>query len=123
VGPARPSRRQQLARLAIEAALEVDGVAAGHPGVGGVYVTEASGLSGARATGVVATARPDGRFDVELHLVVRPVPLLPLGEEIRSRVLAAATEDGLTDRLGVVDIGFEDVLEVAPAEPPALGEV
>ena len=89
----------------------------------GLYVTEESGVSGARATGVVATARPDGRFDVELHLIARPVPLLPLGEEIRSRVVAAATKDGLTERLGLVDIGFEDLVEVAPADPPALGDV
>ena len=61
-----------------------------------------------------------GRYDVDLHLVARLVPLPHLAERVRSRVTKAVQRAGLAERLGPVSIRFEDLavaeeLAVAPA--------
>ncbi len=63
-----------------------------------------------RLPGVVATALAGGGYGVELHLVTEVVPLLPLGDRVRSRVERAASSAGLADLLGRVDITIEDVV-------------
>ena len=111
---AQASTRGRLARLALDAALGVENVVIGHSGPSGAHVSVAEGGA---AVGVVAAARPDGRYDVSLSLVARPVSLHPLGEEVRARVGEVASRAGLGSALGQVDVAFEDVLEVAVVAP------
>ena len=113
--PARPpaasrplSVRVQLARLALESALAVDGVVGSDPGPRGVRVT-ADGRE--RLPGVTSMARADGTYGLALHLVTRVVPLHPLADRVRSRVARAAARAGLAERLGPLDITIEDVVE------------
>lgn len=106
-----PSERAQLARLALDAALRVDGVVSSHTGPRGMRVTSDRGE---RLPGVLATALPGGEYGLELHLVTDVVPLHELAERVRSRVARAASSAGLADVLGPVDITIEDV--VIPGE-------
>lgn len=108
---AEPSERARLARLALDAALRVDGVVSSHTGPGGMRVTSDRGE---RLPGVLVTALPGGEYGVELHLVTDVVPLHELGERVRSRVARAASSAGLADVLGPVDVTIEDV--VIPGE-------
>ena len=101
------SERVLLARTAIAAALMVDGVVEAHAPEKGGVVTGSSG--GAAIQGVRVLAGEGGRYDVDLHLVARLVPLPPLAERVRSRVTKAAQRAGLADRLGPVSIRFEDL--------------
>ncbi len=110
--PASSSPRGRLARVALEGALGVEGVVTGHSGPSGAHVSVAEGGT---AVGVIAAARPDGRYDVSLALVARPVSLHPLAEEVRRCVGEAASQAGLADALGTVDVAFEDVREAGPA--------
>ncbi len=98
--------RMELARVALEAAVGVDGVAAGNPGPGGQYVTS---YAGARLAGVVAAAQGGGRFSVDLFLTAELVPLCELGETLPAVVSDAATAAGLGERLGSVSVSFLDV--------------
>ncbi len=109
--PARPSTRGRLARLALDAALGVEGIVIGHSGPGGAHMSVAEDGT---AVGVLAAARPDGRYDVSLALVARPVSLHPLAEEVRRCVGEIASRAGLAEALGQVDVAFEDVLEAPP---------
>ena len=104
---AGPSERAQLARVALTAALGVDGVVSSHAGPGGTRVTDDRGE---RLRGVLATALAGGGYGVELHLVTQVVPLLPLAERVRSRVERAASSAGLAHVLGPVDVTIEDVV-------------
>lgn len=117
---ARESPRAALARLVLDAATSQPDVLRGYAGEAGVWVTSHPDRP---LTGVVAVARPDGRYDLELHLVARPVPLHPLSDQVRRRVAEAAAEAGHAERLGPLLIAFEDV-EPAPravAHPPNPG--
>ena len=105
--PAEPSERARLARLALHAALGVDGVVSSHTGPGGMHVTSDRGE---RLPGVLATALPGGEYGLELHLVTEVVPLHELAERVRSRVARAASSAGLADVLGPVDVTIEDVM-------------
>jgi hypothetical protein len=109
--PAEPSERARLARLALDAALGVDGVVSPHTGPGGTRVTSDRGE---RLPGVTAAALAGGRYSVELHLVTRVVPLHELADRVRSRVVRAASTAGLEDALGPVHVTIEDV--VVPGE-------
>lgn len=101
------SPRVELARLALEASLGVDGVVASDGGLGGLRAT----LDGeSRLAGVRATAVADGRYGVELFLVVRPLPLQSLAEEVRVRVRREAVRHGLADLLGPVGITITDLV-------------
>ena len=108
-----PSARVRLGRLALEAAVAVPGVVRGHAGRMGLAFTNDGGE---RLEGVVATALPDGRIGLELHLEAELVPLLALGDEVRAAVSARA---GAADPIGPVDVRFEDVSEpqAAPTRP------
>ena len=109
-----PSPRVRLARVALETALATKQVAAGTPGRHSQWATADAGE---QLSGVLATVRPDGRYDVELCLVARwPVPPLhELGEQIRTRVQCALEREGLGDSLGDLGVAFGDLL--APDEP------
>lgn len=114
------SPRAMLARLVLDAIRSLPGVVRGHPGEQRVWVTpHPSGP----LDGVVAVARPDGRYDVELHLVARPMPLHPLADEVRARVAEAAAAAGSDHLLGALDIGFEDIEDepLTVVHPPSPG--
>src|SRR5438067_12000639 len=102
------SPRSHLARVALEAATGMPEVAAGVRGPHRVWATADAGDI---LEGVVATARPDGRFDVELHLVAEwPFDsLFALADRVRTRVRRAAARVDLDGLLGSITIGFEDV--------------
>ena len=102
--PDLPSARVRLARLALDAALTEPGVAGPHESL--LHFT----LDGARRLpGVVCVAERDGRYAVSLHLVARPVPLLPLMEAVQQRVRESAAVAGLGAVLGTVSVRVEDV--------------
>ena len=63
----------------------------------------------------MAAARPDARFDVELHLVAQwPFEsLFALADEVRRRVQRAAARADLDGILGQVTVAFEDVREAS----------
>lgn len=105
---ARESPRVPLARLALKAALGLSDVLAGEPDAAGLRVT--SDPSAGLLRGVSVTAQADGRYEVDLRLVTRVVPLLPLGEEVRRRVRERARLDGLADQLGTVSVEVARVL-------------
>lgn len=104
---AAPSERAQLARLALDAALGVEGVVSSQAGPLGTQVTA---HRDERLPGVLATALAGGGYGVELHLVTEMVPLHPLADRVRTRVERAASSAGLADVLGPVDITIEDVV-------------
>ncbi len=108
---AAPSERVRLARLALDAALGVDGVVSSHAGPLGTRVTVDREE---RLPGVVATALAGGGYGVELHLVTEVVPLHPLADRVRSRVVQAASAVGLDGALGPVDITIADVVGSHP---------
>jgi hypothetical protein len=103
------SVRSQVARVALEAALTVDGVISGSSGPLGLRVTR-SGSE--RLVGVVCAADASGGYAVALHLVVGIVPLDRLAERIRSRVRARISAADLVHELAQLDIVFEDIGEV-----------
>jgi len=105
-----PTPRVRLARLAWETALATKGIAAGSVGARSQWATNDRGEL---LPGVLAAARRDGSYDVELHLVARwPVPPLhELGERIHDRVVAAAERQGLGESLGELRISFGDLLD------------
>ncbi len=102
------SSRSRLARVALEAATGMPEVAAGVRGRHRVWATADAGEI---LEGVVATARPDGRFDLELHLVAEwPFgSLFALADQVRTRVRRAAARVHLDGLLGSITVGFEDV--------------
>lgn len=103
------SDRVRLAALAVEAALRVKGVVEAHaPAIGG---TSTHGSGGARVHGVSVVVGASGRYDVSLHLVARAVPLHPVADRVRDRVSGAARRAGLGERLGPVDVRFENLAE------------
>jgi hypothetical protein len=106
------SSRSRLARVGLEAATGMPEIAAGVRGRHRLWATVDAGEI---LKGVVATARPDGRFDVELHLVAEwPFgSLFALADQVRTRVQRAAARVGLDDLLGSITVGFEDVLDTA----------
>lgn len=112
------SPRSRLARVALDAATALPQVAVGIRGARRVWATADAGEI---LEGVVATARPDARFDVELHLVAQwPFgSLFALGDQVRGRVQRVAARADLDGILGQVTVAFEDVRdgtggEVAP---------
>lgn len=104
----RTTPRVRLARLALESALAVEGVADLHAGPGATRVTSDGNE---RLPGVVATALADGTYSLDLHLVAQLVPLHSLAEEVRSRVTRAAGAAGLAEALGPIDITIEDLVQ------------
>lgn len=92
-------------------------MAAGDAGPSGVWQT----IDGDRALcGVVVTARSDGRFDVDLHLVAAwpTPPLHEVSSAIQDDLGSAADDAGLGERLGELSVTFGDL-----QGPPSTGEV
>jgi len=114
------SPRVQLARVVWATALEADGVAGGDPGPSGFWQTAAGeGV----LEGIVVTARPDQRFDVELRLVADwpTPPLHEVSAAIRTAVSEAAEAAGSGECLGDLSISFTDLQEPRSLRDP-LGE-
>ncbi|MDQ6750154.1 MAG: hypothetical protein M3Z33_05295 [Actinomycetota bacterium] len=104
--PASP--RLQIAQLAADAAAAVPGVVGLQSGPLGLRMT---GGAGRRIDGVVVVALPDGRYDVDLHLVCELIALRPLGERVRAAVHTATAADGLGEALGPVYVHIEEIVE------------
>lgn len=96
----------RLARLALEAALAVDGVLAVDAGSRGMHVT-GGGTSVMR--GVRVAAEPDGRYSVALGLRARMVALPALADAVRERIARNAGLAGAGEQLGAIDVTFHDV--------------
>jgi hypothetical protein len=103
------SPRLALAHLALDAALGVPDVLGGEADPAGLRVT-ADLSAGLLLRGVSVTAEADGRYAIDLRLLARVVPLVPLGDEIERRVQARADRDGLADQVGPVRVEFARVL-------------
>ena len=103
--------RSRLARVALEAATALPEVAAGVRGRQRVWATADAGEI---LVGVVSVARPDGRFDVELHLAAEwPFgSLFALADQVRARVRRAAARADLEGQLGSITVAFEDVHDI-----------
>jgi hypothetical protein len=112
------SPRIALARVALEAALAAPNVVAGDPGIHGLRVTADPGAGLLR--GVSVTAERDGRYSVDLALVARMTPLLPLGETVRQRVFASARRQGFAGDLAAVNVEFVRLLAAGDDRPAAL---
>jgi hypothetical protein len=106
------SPRVRLARVALRAALAVPDVVGAEADARHLRVTADPGAGLLR--GVSVTAEDDDRFAVDLRLVARMVPLVPLGAEVRRRVWASARREVLAAELGSVNVEFARVL--APEE-------
>jgi hypothetical protein len=103
------SERVGLARLAQDVIAATDGVTA-TAGPAGRWRTIASQEA---IPGVLAAAGDDGRVDVEVHLVARwppPMPLEQLAEQLRAHLRREAAGAGMDERLGAVSVAFDDVL-------------
>jgi hypothetical protein len=100
--------RFQVARVALEAALAVDGVSAYAGGLRSLRMTQ----SGSEClVGVVCAADPCGGYAVSLYLVVRLEPLPALAARVRSQVYGCISAAGLADELARLDIIFEDIVD------------
>jgi len=73
----------------------------------------AAAIPGVGSATAAAAAVPDGRFGVALRLVCELVPLRPLAEEVRSRIVTAASSAGLGEELGPLDIAIDDLVTAA----------
>ena len=100
--------RVALARLALDVVSRIPGVAGTDAGPGGLCVTADPPFGVLRGVSVIA--QPDGRYEVDLCLVARMVPLLSLGEDIRRQLRARAVREGLADELGTVNVEFSQAL-------------
>ena len=99
-----------LAQAALAAAREVPGVA----GVsrGRYAIARTFGLGGRVVEGIHLRPEPAG-LHVEVHVVVQPVPLLPLAEAVRAAI--ATTLWGLGVPVTAVDVWVDD-LRLSAAE-------
>ena len=86
------SERFRLARLARDAALRVPGVVGTDPGPAGLFVTVDRG---GRLEGVMCVATKSGGYEISLRLVCGLVPLLALGERVKTAVGRTATNAGI----------------------------
>lgn len=103
------SGRLGLARLAERVIARTDGVT-GTSGPAGRWQTVGAQQA---IRGVLAVEDAQGRVDLELHLVVRWPPRMPLeqlGGRIREDLRRSAGTVGLRARLGAVSVAFDDVL-------------
>lgn len=96
-----------LARLAAESVAQCP-TATLTPGPGSRWLTS-EGSDAIR--GVVASVQPDGRYELELHLVVAwpPGPLTLLAGQLRCRLHAASQAAGLEGQLGQMQIYIDGV--------------
>ena len=109
------SGRVRLARLAGQVVARTDGVAA-TTGPAGRWQTAGPQQS---IAGVLAVEDPRGRVDLELHLVVRWPPSMPLEQLaalVRARLRESAATAGMQARLGAVAVAFDDVTTATESE-------
>jgi hypothetical protein len=90
--PVAGSERFRLARLARDAALRVPGVLGTDTGPMGLFVTVDGGQ---RVEGVMCMATSGDGYEVSLRLVCALVPLLTLGELVRTAVRRTAALAGI----------------------------
>ena len=103
------SERVRLALLAGQVIARSDGVTA-TTGPAGRWQTIGSQQV---IPGVLAVEDRHGRVDIEVHLVARWPPQMPLeqlGEQLRERLRRSAGMVGMGERLGAVSVAFDDVL-------------
>ena len=101
-----------LARAVLTAARGVGGVtdiSRGH-----YAIIRTSGLGGDSVEGVQLAHRAEGLW-VEVHLVVRPVPLPPLAAAVRAAVAAALAQAGAL--VTAVDIWIDGLAAPEAGEP------
>jgi hypothetical protein len=111
------SDRVRLARVALGAALALPEVIRGDAGPDAQRVTaDTTGM----LIGVTAIAQADGRYSIDLRLIARLVPLLPLADAVRDRVRRAAARSGLDVLLGEINVEFSDLL-TSPSTGDAIG--
>lgn len=91
--------RDRLVQVALDAALNVEGVAGLAPPPGG--------LSPFAGIDVVAEGRE--HYGLTLHLAAHLVPLIPLADAVRDAVATAARRAGLAGDLGRIDVRFESL--------------
>lgn len=111
--------RLRLARLELDVVSGIADVAGTDPGPHGLCVTAdpPAGL----LQGVSVIAQADGRYEVDLCLIARLVPLLSLGAEIRRRLRLRAEREGLARELGTVNVQFAGALSAGETlEEPAV---
>ena len=111
--------RLRLARLALDVVSGISDVVGTDPGPHGLCVTAdpPAGL----LQGVSVMAQADGRYEVDLCLIARLVPLLSLGAEIRRKLRLRAEREGLTRELGTVNVRFAGALSAGETlEEPAV---
>lgn len=114
------STRLRLAHLALDVVSAIPGVAGTDAGPGGLCVTADPPQGLLRGVSVIAQA--DGRYEIDLCLIARMVPLLSLGEEIRRRLGGRAEREGLAAELGTVNVQFAGAVSAGEtvAEPGGL---
>jgi hypothetical protein len=95
--------RDRLAQAALDAALEVEGVA------GLASPTPGRSSLGPLFAGIDVVAEGRDRYGLTLHLAAHLVPLIPLADAVRDAVATAAQRDGLADELGRIDVRFENL--------------
>ena len=105
------SARARLAQLALEAAEKVPGVVGTDAGPGALCVTADPEDGVMRGVSVIAQA--DDRYEVNLCLNAKLVPLPALGETIASAVGRRVEREGLGALLGEVHVEFAQVLTEA----------
>jgi hypothetical protein len=102
------SARVRLAHLAGQVIARSDGITA-TTGPAGRWQTIGSQQT---IPGVLAVEDVRGRVDIEVHLVARWPPQMPLeqlGEQLRERLRRAAGTAGMGERLGAVSVAFDDM--------------
>jgi len=101
-----PSLAARVARAAREAVLGVDGVVDVTAGPLGRRITPDRNDA---VAGVVATALPDGGYELALHLVAQPLPLHALADRVRQEVRTGLAEVLPEVGIGPVSVAFEDL--------------
>jgi hypothetical protein len=109
--PRAGSVRLRIASVAADAAIATPGVAGLESGPLGRSVTIGGGR---RVEGVRVGALSGGRYEVELHLACELVPLRPLAEAVRARVLDAVASAGLSEATGPVHVHVEEIADPEP---------
>jgi hypothetical protein len=121
--PVGDSARMRLARLALAAAQKLPAVVGVDAGPAGLCLT--ADPPGDVLRGVSVIAQADGRYEVDLCLNAKLVPLGPLGAAVVDAVRGRVKREGLELLLGEVNVEFADVLtdaEIA-AEQVRAGEM
>lgn len=60
--------------------------------------------------GVVAAVQGDGRYELSVYLIARPVNLAELADRVRAQIVAAVDATGLAAELGAVHVAVVGLL-------------